>query len=90
MRNNNNKWEKRYYPSKTIDEKMAKLDAIPTKRRAVEKFIDPYNYHWENRYYKKLFQLVIQIYFHTTGIYLWSHIFGQTHLFKHAHILYSS
>ena len=51
------KWEKRYYPSKTIDEKMAKLDAIPTKRRAVEKFIDPYNYHWENRYYKKLFQL---------------------------------
>ena len=52
-----NKWEKRFYPSTDIDEQMKKLDAIPTKRRSVEKFIDPHSHHWENRYYKKLFNM---------------------------------
>jgi 5'-3' exonuclease len=51
------KWEKRFYPSTDIDEQMKKLDNIPTKRRDIEKFIDPYTSNWENRYYKKLFEI---------------------------------
>ena len=54
-----NRWEKRHYPIKTTKEKMEKLNSIPTKQRETEKFIDPYNYYWENRYYKKLFDLDI-------------------------------
>lgn len=31
------------------------LENIPTKERSIEKFIDPYSYYWQDRYYKKLF-----------------------------------
>ena len=53
------RWEKRYYPSGTIEEQMSKLDNIPTKERDLEKFIDPYNRYWQNRYYKTLFDTEI-------------------------------
>ena len=35
------RWEKRYYPSNTLVEKIKKLDNIPTQSRNIEKFIDP-------------------------------------------------
>ena len=57
-----NRWEKRFYPNKTIDDKMKRLDNIPTKERAVEKFIDPQRYGWEHRYYKALFNIDINNY----------------------------
>jgi len=57
-----NKWEKRYYPSETIDDKMKKMDNIPTKERSLEKYIDPTNKGWEERYYKALFNIDIDDY----------------------------
>ena len=56
------KWEKRNYPCETLDDKMAKLDSIPTKNRDIEKFIDPFNNGWEHRYYKALFNIDINKY----------------------------
>jgi len=56
------KWEKRRYSSETLEEKMIKLDNIPTKNREIEKFIDPFNSGWENRYYKVLFGIDINKY----------------------------
>ena len=56
------KWERRNYPSGTLDEKMGKLDNIPTKERDIEKFIDPFNSGWEVRYYKALFGIDINKY----------------------------
>lgn len=54
-----NKFEKRCYPSETIEDKLKKLENIPTKKRETEKYIDPFNYYWEMRYYEKLFDLDI-------------------------------
>ena len=54
-----NKLESRFYPQTTIEEKLFKLENIPTQKRELEKFIDPFSYHWESRYYKKLFDLDI-------------------------------
>ena len=54
-----NKLEKRFYPADTIEEKLKKLENIPTQKRNTEKYIDPFNYYWECRYYKKLFDLDI-------------------------------
>jgi len=54
-----NKFEKRHYPSETIEDKLRKLENIPTKKRETEKYIDPFNYYWEMRYYEKLFDLDI-------------------------------
>ena len=54
-----NKFEKRFYPSETVEDKLKKLENIPTKKRETEKYIDPFNYYWEYRYYKKLFDLDI-------------------------------
>jgi len=53
------KWEKRYYPSTTVDEMMVKLDNMPTKERSIEKLIDPDSEGWEKRYYKALFNIDI-------------------------------
>ena len=50
-----NRWEKRSYKKDTIEEKLRKLDNIPTKKRHSEKFIDPYTKHWQMRYYNELF-----------------------------------
>lgn len=56
------KWEKRHYASSTLDEKMVKLDNLPSKNRSVEYFIDPENDGWEKRYYKILFNIDINNY----------------------------
>ena len=54
-----NKWEKRYYPCETLEDKMKKLDNIPTKERSIEKYINPQEKGWESRYYKTLFDIDI-------------------------------
>ena len=54
-----NKFEKRHYPSETVEDKLRKLENIPTKKRETEKYIDPFSYYWEMRYYEKLFDLDI-------------------------------
>jgi len=53
------KWSRRNYPSETLDEKMNKLDNVPTKQRDIELFIDPFSTGWEVRYYKILFGIDI-------------------------------
>ena len=50
-----NRWEKRHYPNRTVEEKLNKLDNIPTKERGAEKFIDPHSKYWQSRYYSALF-----------------------------------
>jgi len=52
-----NRWEKRSYSANDIDEKMEKLNHIPTKSRTLEKFIDPFSDHWEKRYYTALLHM---------------------------------
>ena len=54
-----NKFEKRFYSSETFEDKLKKIENIPTKKRETEKYIDPFNYYWEMRYYEKLFDLDI-------------------------------
>ncbi len=54
-----NKYERREFSSATPDEKKDKYLNIPIKNRDVEKYIDPYSYFWENRYYEKLFNIDI-------------------------------
>ena len=54
-----NKFEKKFYPTDTTEDKLKKLENIPTKKREIEKYIDPFNYYWEMRYYEKLFDLDI-------------------------------
>ena len=54
-----NRFEKRHYSSNTVEEKLRKLENIPTKKREIEKYIDPFSYYWECRYYEKLFDLDI-------------------------------
>jgi 5'-3' exonuclease len=56
------RWEKRFHPNKTMEEKMKRLDNIPTRERDVEKFIDPVRNGWEHRYYKELFGIDINNY----------------------------
>ena len=50
---------KRYYPCETLEDKMKKLDNIPTKERSIEKYINPHEKGWESRYYKTLFDVDI-------------------------------
>ena len=50
-----NRWQKRYYKYDTVEEKLNKLDNIPTKERESELFIDPYSKYWQTRYYNELF-----------------------------------
>tara|TARA_Y100000996_G_C22505697_1_gene636282 strand:+ start:36 stop:749 length:714 start_codon:yes stop_codon:yes gene_type:complete len=52
-----NKWGRRRYKNSTMEEKMNKLDNIPTKCRDNEYFIDPKTEGWEKRYYLKLFDI---------------------------------
>ena len=51
------KFERREFMSSTPDQKKEKYLNIPIKNRDIEKYIDPYNYSWENRYYEKLFNI---------------------------------
>ena len=43
----------------TPEDKLRKLDAVPTYDRKMEKFINPFNPNWERRYYKTLFRVDI-------------------------------
>ena len=49
------KWERRYYPAETADEKLEKLTYIPTKEREDEYTIAPTIRNWQHRYYQVLF-----------------------------------
>ena len=46
-------------PDSTPEEKYSKFESIPTKERALEKYINPYHANWQTRYYKSLFQVDI-------------------------------
>lgn len=47
----------------TYKDEMDKLDNIPIKMRDIEKYIDPFQYGWRSRYYKKLFNIDISQHF---------------------------
>jgi len=49
------KFDKRFYPETTVEEKQDFLLNIPTIYRAEEKYICPNEPMWESRYYKTLF-----------------------------------
>jgi 5'-3' exonuclease len=51
-----NKREKFFYPIKTEDELFKKWEVIPTFERENEKYINPLNSGWVQRYYKILFK----------------------------------
>jgi 5'-3' exonuclease len=49
------KFDKRFYPETTAEEKQEFLLNVPTIFRTEEKYICPDEPHWESRYYKTLF-----------------------------------
>lgn len=49
------KAEKKHYPTNNDEEREFKFLNIPTKHRQIEKYINPYEAYWEERYYKMLF-----------------------------------
>ena len=51
------KYEQRQIPDRNISEKLRKFQLIPCKERQVEKYINPRENFWINRYYKKLFDI---------------------------------
>ena len=46
-------------PEDTPEDKIKKFEALPTYKRDIEKYINPFNPNWEKRYYKSLFDLEI-------------------------------
>ena len=54
-----NIWERRIYKRESLEDKLFKLNNIPTKKRKLEKFIDPNSQYWETRYYNGLFKMDI-------------------------------
>jgi 5'-3' exonuclease len=51
--------EKFNYPDETPEDKYKKFEAIPTYKRTIEKFINPFKPDWQTRYYKSLFNIDI-------------------------------
>lgn len=51
--------ERRVLPETTPKEKLERMNVLPTLERGVEKFINPFRTHWQNRYYEALFHLEI-------------------------------
>jgi len=49
------KMEKRVFKSETVEDKKIRYLNIPIKNRDTEKYINPYESFWQNRYYKALF-----------------------------------
>lgn len=49
--------EKYNLPDETPDDKYKKFDNIPAYERTLEKYINPYNNNWCERYYKSLFHI---------------------------------
>lgn len=51
------KRSKIFYPTTTPEETFKKFETIPTYERKIEKFINPFEANWQNRYYKALFDI---------------------------------
>ena len=51
--------EKMNLPDSTPEEKYKKFDSIPTYKRELEKYINPFKADWQTRYYKSLFNVDI-------------------------------
>ena len=49
------KFEKRVMKCDTVEEKKKRYLNIPIKNRTIEKYINPYESFWQNRYYESLF-----------------------------------
>ena len=52
-----NKMEKRHIPNNTSDEKLYKLNLLPSLNREKEKYINPSEDGWKKRYYETLFDI---------------------------------
>lgn len=52
-----NKFEKKYFPNNTIEQKEYKLNILPSINRDKEHYINPEKTEWENRYYVTLFDI---------------------------------
>ena len=51
--------EKQFLPDITCEDKLKQFDSIPTYKRTLEKYINPYKINWQHRYYKSLFNIEI-------------------------------
>jgi len=51
------KFERRFLPTETAEQKYAKFEAIPTYERELEKYIDPNKDGWQSRYYKGILKM---------------------------------
>jgi 5'-3' exonuclease len=51
--------EKQFLPDITPEDKLKQFDSIPTYKRTLEKYINPYKINWQHRYYKSLFNIEI-------------------------------
>jgi len=51
------KFERRFLPTETAEQKYAKFEAIPTYERELEKYIDPNKHGWQSRYYKGILKM---------------------------------
>ena len=56
---NRDRRSKNHIPEFTPEEKYSKFESIPTYERTIEQFINPYKPNWQLRYYKTLFDIVI-------------------------------
>ena len=54
-----NRIEKKFIPNRTPEEKVNYFTLLPTKERDIEKYINPFEKFWEERYYKMLFSIDI-------------------------------
>ena len=48
------KWEKRVFKADSVENKKKRYLSIPTKNREIERYINPYESLWQNRYYESL------------------------------------
>lgn len=55
LRDRRSKYARAPSESDTVKEKLQTLDNLPSYERSVEKFINPFNHGWKDRYYKALF-----------------------------------
>ena len=51
--------EKQFLPDITPEDKLKQFDSLPTYKRTLEKYINPYKINWQQRYYKSLFNIEI-------------------------------
>ena len=51
------KFERKFLPTETCEQKYAKFEAIPTYERQLEKYIDPNKNGWQSRYYKGILKM---------------------------------